>query len=98
MTSFTTHCWIGERASVGWLLYRDAAVADADVAGWLENQRLRRVTYGRLITRLPLEALTPSRITRRGWRTRSRRLCCTRRRSKVDHLTAHATAIAGGFG
>jgi AcrR family transcriptional regulator len=54
------HCRIGERASVGWRLYRDAAVADADVAGdWLENQRLRRVTYGRLITRLPLEALRP---------------------------------------
>jgi hypothetical protein len=59
MTSFTTHCRIGERAYVGWRLYRDAAVADADVAGWLENQRLRRVTYGRLITRLPLEALRP---------------------------------------
>jgi hypothetical protein len=25
----------------------------------LENQRLRRVTYGRLISRLPLEALRP---------------------------------------
>jgi hypothetical protein len=54
------HRRIGERAALGWRLYRDAAVADADVAGdWLENQRLRRVTYGRLITRLPLEALRP---------------------------------------
>jgi hypothetical protein len=54
------HRRIGERAALGWRLYRDAAAADADVAGdWLENQRLRRVTYGRLITRLPLEALRP---------------------------------------
>ena len=49
---------IGERAALGWQLYRDAAAADADVAGdWLENQQLRRMTYGRVIARLPLEAL-----------------------------------------
>ena len=54
------HRRIGERAALGWQLYRDAAAGDADVAGdWLENQRLRRVTYGRLIARLPLEALRP---------------------------------------
>jgi AcrR family transcriptional regulator len=54
------HRRIGERAAVGWQLYRDAAAADPDVAAdWLENQRLRRVTYGRLISRLPLEALRP---------------------------------------
>jgi AcrR family transcriptional regulator len=55
------HCRIGERAALGWRLYREAAVADADLAeDWLENQRLRRVAYGRLIERLPLEALRPS--------------------------------------
>jgi AcrR family transcriptional regulator len=54
------HRRIGERAALGWQLYRDAAVADADVAGdWLENQRLRHVTYGRIMARLPLEALRP---------------------------------------
>lgn len=54
------HRRIGERAALGWQLYRDAAAADSDVAAdWVDNQRLRRVTYGRLIARLPLEALRP---------------------------------------
>ena len=54
------HRRIGERAALGWQLYRDAAAVDADVAAdWLENQQLRRVTYGRIITRLPHEALRP---------------------------------------
>jgi AcrR family transcriptional regulator len=54
------HRRIGERAALGWQLYRDAAAADSDVAAdWVDNQRLRRVTYGRLIARLPLESLRP---------------------------------------
>lgn len=45
---------IGERAALGWQLYRDAAASDPEIAAdWQELQRLRRGTFGRLIARLP---------------------------------------------
>ena len=49
---------VGERAALGWQLYRDAAASDPEIAAdWQELHRLRRGTLGRLIARLPAASL-----------------------------------------
>ncbi|MCC6375551.1 MAG: TetR/AcrR family transcriptional regulator [Microbacteriaceae bacterium] len=47
-----------ERASLGWRLYRDAAAIDSLIAAdWIEFQKLRLATFGRLVSLIPNSSL-----------------------------------------
>lgn len=54
------YCEIAQRASLAWRLYRDAAASDPAIAeDWLTLQRLRLLTFSRLIAELPPDSLHP---------------------------------------
>jgi AcrR family transcriptional regulator len=51
---------IAQRSAVGWSLYRDAAVGDAEVAAdWHDLQRRRRTTIEAVLKHIPRDALRP---------------------------------------
>jgi AcrR family transcriptional regulator len=63
---------IAARAAIGWTLYRDAAAADAEIAGdWNELQLLRHRLFTRVVGEIPAtalaEGLTPEAAIDTAW-------------------------------
>jgi AcrR family transcriptional regulator len=53
-------CQSAKRAAPGWLLYRDAAGSDPEIAvDWRALQDLRHQTFTKLVNRLPARSLRP---------------------------------------